>query len=81
VNTTVTVINDCHECEVIPFSHEKDPLIREQAKTRQAREAKQRQSEEESACKCDISPAFSNEALRDPHPIDFWNPPMSSDTL
>jgi hypothetical protein len=32
---------------VAPFSHEKDPLVGKQPKTRQAREAKQSQREEE----------------------------------
>ena len=40
---------------VAPFPHEKNPLIGEQPKTRQTREAKQSQSEEKDACGCNIN--------------------------
>jgi hypothetical protein len=76
----VNLIYGCHEYEVAPFPHEEDPLICEQAKTRQAREAKQSQSEEESAYKNKVSRALTSQELGHT-PNRFWNPPISSDTL
>jgi hypothetical protein len=59
----VNLVYGCREYEVAPFPHEEDPLVCEQAKTRQAREAKQSQSEEESAYKNKVSRALTSQEL------------------
>ena len=65
----------CKVCRNVPFSHEENPLIGEQTQTRQAREAKQRQGEEEYTWTRSQNPEQMR-ACND-LPSRFWNPAMS----